>query len=545
MKRLLVLALFVTFTTPVWAQSYRNRFNGDMFGGSTNQQVIVTIKADGTAQIRTEGILARPALEQQLRMMEFYRQAQTGEEDAPTPPKPPEPKPYTDEELAQAIRKAFEQTGEDSNTETTVKVAELQVAKDTVRLAYVQNLASLTNVVEHSQTIWGSVGMYLEDTRFETDADGRLKLTLKPHAQVMKDWQKGMQRALKLTGARSVLTLVFPGKVISSSLPVTEGNSTGLVLDGKQEATIAAVAKAFATPVTIIAEAAGLKLSQPVDYAAVREASRKKQDGPYEALPVADAGPGFVGEPVSVTMTTAQLFPGAEKQLQRTQFGYELNNTGLVVRAKLFLPKGRSLLGASQPHVVKAQDNKGRNLVRPVDPNDGTDMEGRMGFGDRGNTVDLRLQLPSPDAQSIEEIQVESIVTTVGKWKEHVLTNLQANAEMSLDLGALLPSAKLTITKLTNKKGRQSLEGKLTGPVAIRQLDVKFKMPNEEHGNSSAYDRNYSVKNAVATRTIQVELYTYDREDKGGGTPPSLVVRIPEDPRRERVRFALKGLDLY
>lgn len=551
MKRLFMTAVVVMITLPVWAQYYGGGFGAGMFGGSTNQQVTVTIKADGTAQIRTETSMARPALEQQMRMMEFYNKQmeleEEGDEGLPAVRQPPEPKPYTDDELAKAIRNTYEKSDEVRNDEATMKVTDVKVAKDTVHLVYVMSLTSLNGLVEYEQAAWGMVGLYFENIKYETDADGRLKLTLKTNAEMMKNWQKQMQRALKLTGARTVLTLVFPGKVVSSSLPVTEGNSTGLVLDGKREETIAAVAKAFATPVTIVAEAGGLKLDKPVDSATVAQSRRQQNAGVYDALPVTEAGAGFISEPVSVTMTTAHLFPGAEKQLQRSQFGYELANTGLVVQAKLFLPKGRTLLAADQPRVVKALDNKGRSLVRPVDQNVDMDMGELMFGGDDKKEVplQLRLQLPSPDAQTIEEIQVEAIVVTASKWKEQVLTNLQANAETAIDLGSILPGAKLTITKFTNKKGQQNLVGKITGPVGIRQLDVNFKVPDENRGNSNSNDTNYNVKNGLATRTIQVTSYNFEAEEKGDSPPPVLVVRLPEDAHRERVRFVLKGLDLY
>ena len=547
MKRILMTALLVTVALPVGAQMYGGGFRGGMFGGSTNQQVTVTIKADGSAQILTETVLARQALEQQMRMMDYYRQMQeTGDEETPARRTPPEPKPYADDELAKAIRNTFER----QEGETVVKVADVQVASNSVRLAYAISLATLNDLVQSQQLIWSTAGLYFEKTRIETDTEGRVKLTFTPYPQFdVKNWQKEMQRAYKLTGARSVLTLVFPGKVVSSSLPVTNGNSTGLVLDSRDAATIEAVAKAIAAPVTIVAEAGGLKLAQPLDSQTTHRSRRAGTAGAYDALPITDAGAGFVSEPASVTMTTVQWFPDGEKQLQRNQFAYELRNTGLVVRAKLFPPKGRMLLAASQPRVLKAVDNKGRDLAKTADPDGEIDvpemMMGSPSDTGRAVPVNLQLQLPSPDAQTIGEIQVESIVTTAGKWKELVLTNVQANAESAIDLSPVLPGAHLTITKFTKKKNQQSLQGKITGPEAIRQLDVRFKLPDNERGNSNAYDRNYTVKNGQATRTIQVNSYNYGEGEVTGGTPPALVIRIPEDARRERVRFTLKDLDLY
>jgi len=563
MKRILTTALLLALVLPAGAQRFRGMGLGaGMFGGSTNQHVTVTIKADGTAEIRNDSVLLRAQLEQQVRMMEYYRKMQAAaEEDAGDDdeqprkrPQPPEAKPYADDELAKAMRSPFDHTQEQDGEETTsMKLDDVQISKDTVRVVYTTSLKTLEDLVQQDYSIWSAIGMYFEETKFEKDAEGRLKLTLKPHeGWAAKDYVKEMHRALKLTGARSALTLVFPGKVISSPFPVTKDNTTSLVLDAAQKDSVEAAAKALAAPAPIIAEAGGLNLAAAVSSTTARRSRRQQQAGPYDALPLADAATGYAGEPSMVTVVTAQVFPGAEERLKRSRAAHELYSTGMVVQAKLFLPKGRTLLASSQPRVLKAVDNTGRDLAMKAAGEADAEMHEMMMMGHssgrEGSTVplQLRLQLPSPDAQTIEEVQIETIVTTTGKWKQMTLTNVQVAADKPIDLGEILPGAKLAITKFTSKRGQQNLQGTITGPPTIRQLDLKFTPANKDRGDSSAYDRNYKVKDGQATRTIQVTAYSYDAEDRKDNTPPPpLVIRIPEDPKRERVKVTLKGLDLF
>ena len=155
--------------------------------------------------------------------------------------------------------------------------------------------------------------------------------------------------------------------------------------------------------------------------------------------------------------------------------------------------------------------------------------------------IQLRLQLPQPDAQAIDTISAEAVATTAGIWKEMTLTNLQNNVTNELDLTAVLPGAKMVITKLTAKSSQFNLQASLTGPRTVQRLEVRAKMPGNDNFNSSSSERNSKTKGAETTRTIYVNGYG---ADDGASQAVVLVVRYPEDLRRERVKIELKGLDL-
>jgi hypothetical protein len=62
------------------------------------------------------------------------------------------------------------------------------------------------------------------------------------------------------------------------------------------------------------------------------------------------------------------------------------------------------------------------------------------------------------------------VALTVGTWKEMTLTNLQANATNELDLSAILPGAKMAITKLTSNNGQFNLQASLKGTSMVKHL---------------------------------------------------------------------------
>ena len=64
--------------------------------------------------------------------------------------------------------------------------------------------------------------------------------------------------------------------------------------------------------------------------------------------------------------------------------------------------------------------------------------------------------------------------------------------------------------------------------------------------SSTAYERNFITLAGQSTLTLQLQQFGVgDEEGENNKGPLSLIVRYPEDQRRERVKFALKGLDLF
>jgi hypothetical protein len=336
------------------------------------------------------------------------------------------------------------------------------------------------------------------------------------------------------------LKLIFPGKVVSSSFPAMETNATWVTLDGKKDETLDAAAKLIAGPTVITAEPGGLKLAQPLESKKLRRSGRLASAA-NDDLPVTDAGPGFVAEAQSVTTTTLHVFPGGENYFKQNTVA-----TGVVVNAKLFAPKGRTLQSVSDVRVLAAVDNKGRSVAAETgnDENGSSEVDARGSADVNSLQVQLRLQLPQPDAQAIDIISAEAVAVTVGSWKEMTLTNLQANATNEIDLSGVLLGAEMLITKYNLKNGQFNLQASLKGPATVRRLDVRAKISDNNQFNSYSSNRQSSTKNGEMTRTIVVQGYGFGNQDAASQAAMVLVIRYPNDLQRERVKFELKGLDL-
>ena len=113
-----------------------------------------------------------------------------------------------------------------------------------------------------------------------------------------------------------------------------------------------------------------------------------------------------------------------------------------------------------------------------------------------------------------------------------------------MDLSRVLPGAKLVIRKFTLKGRQLNIQAQLTGPRTVSRIELQAKLPGSERFNASAYDRKSSVSGNEATRLLQIQGYGFSEDEKPLAGPFVLEVRYPEDLKRERVKFKLKGMDL-
>jgi hypothetical protein len=210
----------------------------------------------------------------------------------------------------------------------------------------------------------------------------------------------------------------------------------------------------------------------------------------------------------------------------------------------LFAPKGRTLQSLSGVRVLKAIDDLGRELVSgPADAErDETSYSMGSQPGQSGR-LQLRLPLPRPDAQSIDELSGEAIAVTAGKWCELVLTNITVSFTNEVDLGEVLPGATLVLARFKMMHRQASVQVQIKGPPAIRQVEIQMRTSAGQPGSAATSEESFTTREGQATRKFQVQSYEPNSED-GAADSLSLVVRYPVDQRRERVRFVLKGLDL-
>ena len=512
-------------------------------GETTEGSGTLAIRPDGTCSYTNVSLAPRAALEQQMRMMDRYLKDSETADDA-TPPvadtKETETKPFTDDEL---IKKIEASKDDDSETSPDEKLT-VTITNGMVRLQTVRSFDSLEDMLRDSSALWES-GVGFQYARFETETNGQVRVTFSVEPE-MPRYFKTMRASLKLMGTKGEFRLILPGKILTSALPVIQGNMTSFTLDGKKDESLDAAAKLYEAPVVITAEAGGLKIPQPLDSKTIRRTNPEDGKGVSD-LPLTDAGPGFLAEPESITTSTLNVFPEGKDFFKEGSGQYMAKQTGATISAKIFAPKGRILQSLSGVKVVKAVDDKGRTIA-PAESDEGGQAKADFSMDSMGSgkseslSVQLALRLPATDAQAINEVDAEAIAVTAGTWKTMSVTNLQATNN-EIDLSAVLPGAKMIITKFTSKKNEYTIQAEIKGPPTVKRIDFQTKIPGIDESNSSSNDRRLNTKAGISTRVIDIRVYNYSDQEPAG--PMVLVVRYPQDLRRERVQIKLTGLDLF
>ena len=548
MKRTMILilgGLFLMVAVRSTA-SIRSYYGGSAEGDNS---VTLTIKADGSAVVTTDATQPRAMLEYQLRSWARYREAaeDMDEVDEVTAPAKVDAKPFTDDELKVKLRAWHEQRGEYSDAEDNSRLETIEVSTNSVRLVTTRTFGTLSEMFGSGLWGWAPTFLVLEDARFATKTNGQFEVSFSP-AKMDARYLKNLTQQLKSRKLKQAWKLVLPGRIVSSSFPDKKENTTWVELDTSKPASIDTLMGLIGTNLTVIAEPGGLKLENALDSKSAMQRSRRGAPG-EAGLPITDAGPGFLAEPVNLTVSTLYYFSEDAKRSGDLQmYRYGMQSTGTVVTAKLFPPKGRQIQAISGVRVIKAADDKGRSIVaRTVEADDEFQSRTTFNFdGDEDSAQGsaqfaLSMGLPMPDAQTIDSIEGEVIVDSIGGWREMVLPNVQADDKKEVDLGELLPGAKLVVTKINARQNQTTVSARLIGPKEIGQLDVKVKMAGR--GSSNLSGRNPVVRGGITTRTISIRAYEYE----SGGTPkaaPTLVVRLPQNAKRERVQFRLTALDL-
>ncbi len=123
---------------------------------------------------------------------------------------------------------------------------------------------------------------------------------------------------------------------------------------------------------------------------------------------------------------------------------------------------------------------------------------------------------------------------------------MQADAKKEIDLGELVPGAKLVIKKTSKQAQQKSVDATLEGPPIIAQLELKIKLHNTRAGGASShmYDRHNAASGNKRTRSVTVQGFEFDPNGGTQSGPIDLIVRSPQDLKRERVQVKLTAIDL-
>jgi hypothetical protein len=546
-----VAALALAFAAAA-AEAQSFRFMG---AGESETRTTLVIRSDGSCALTNEAVQPRRSLEMQVASWERYSKMSEGtdsdEQDATAPP-PPKParKTFTNEELAAKLREMYEQRpgfgGEDDT-----RVDRVDVSTNSVRLATGRSFASLKELLSQSPYTWGPTILMYDDARFEIDTNRNLRITFST-AQNASRYAKTFSREWKSSKTKFEWKLVLPGKILGSGLPGVQDNATSVSLDGEKPESVDAAIKLMGAPLVITAEAAGITLDEPLESKKLARASGgQRRAGPD--LPITDAGPGYHAEPLSIALSSVHHFPEGEKYFKdrpmASMFGME--TPGTVVSAKLFPPKGREIRSVSGVRVKAAKDDKGRAITDAGEGGGGEESFSEFTSFDSGDSertgaarLEIRLALPAPDAKAIDELECEAVALTIGGWKELTLTNVQADAKKEIDIGEVLAGAKLVIRKIGGRMPQRTIEATLEGPAGVAQIELKTEVNSRQGGHSSTSERRSTTAGAKTIRNVTVQSYEFSMSEEDKRSPLTLLVRFPQDTRRERVRFKLTALDL-
>jgi hypothetical protein len=519
-----------------------------------DHRVLLLIQPDGSCVLTNEITEPRKVLERDVaaweRAAKMSENGGSEEEEAPSaPPAQPAPTPLSDADLASKVRKIYEEPADSSGQ--AAQLNRVAVSSNSVQMITSQSFSSVKALLSENIYSWGPNALMFEKARFELDTNHNLRITFTP-AEGAERHTRNLGRMWKAAKSKFEWKLVLPGKILSSGLPNTQGSETWLNLDGAKPESIDAALKAAGAPLTIVAEPSGLKLDEPLDSQKLFMTAWKQQKSEPD-LPITEAAPGFLAEPASVTLTTIHYFPEGEKHLKKgsTDSPFGFSPAGTVVSAKLFPPKGREIRTVSGVRVKSAKDDKGRAIpgISGTSSEEESDTEfidynGQEPEKSGAARLELRLGLPAPDAKAIDELQAEAVALTVGGWKEMVLTNVQANATNQVDLSEVLPGAKLTIKKVAGKRPQQRVEATLEGPKEVSQIELKIKLSGQGGGQSNMNERQSKTAGGKTTRTVLIQAFEFQPDAPAGNSPPTLLVRYPQDLKRERVQFKLTALDL-
>jgi hypothetical protein len=262
--------------------------------------------------------------------------------------------------------------------------------------------------------------------------------------------------------------------------------------------------------------------------------------------------PGFVAEPVSVTVSSVNFFPAGQSFLKDRSEASLLGPmiTGTVISAKLFPPKDRVLQRVTEVRVTSAKDDRGRSI--PLLTGAGTQRASTPANSDDSEPgsplpVELRLGVPADDAKAIEDVTAEATIFSIGGWKEMSLTNVLADPKTPIDLSQILPGTKLVIKRVGRGRRERTIEANLDGPAAIEQLVLKIKPTGSGPAQSSFRGwrpRRGQNPQTVMTRGILVRSLEPQMSEEARNSPLTLLIRLPQDVKQGQIGFKLKPFGL-
>jgi hypothetical protein len=204
--------------------------------------------------------------------------------------------------------------------------------------------------------------------------------------------------------------------------------------------------------------------------------------------------------------------------------------------------------------VKRAADDKDR----PLGPNDRPAVNSRPRRRDWSlkRKADFRITLtpPKSDAKMLSILEGEALVTSASGWTERRIAVSSPDAARPVDLGDIVPGAKLSVDRFTragpNPPRISHVSGDLsvtiTGARSVKGVIVEVAVEGvEKVRHTIKWDRTDPADGGRYIRTIELSYSAYVRDAANASPDIAVVAKRPADARVERVRFTLKELDLF
>lgn len=505
-------------------------------GSQGSGRATLTIQPDGTSEVRAEGVQPRQSVERWVRAMARISSAVDDEEDMGEDVPPAADTPLSDKQLEE---KLLQFTGNSDSPLAPTWEIKVESEGEQARITTRQSFKNLDGLVSAAPDIWQRAGLPVQNVRLEA-SNNVVRLTMRPVANSTQS--RYLRRMLRNSTVTNELMIVVPGSIVSTDLAQVSSNAVRFVLNTKDADSLSAAEKLGEQPFTLAFEAGGLDVKRPLESRILARSVRESADG-YAALPLSDAVVSYEAEAVGLMISTVHLFPGASNNARALRQFDALDRGSVTVTAKLFAPRGRFILRASDVRAVRAVDDK----QRPVLPHEAEESSSMASWdsskSERQTSIEvsLRLSMPLPDAEGIEELECEAIAVTAGSWKQMFITNIVASSN-AMDLHHVLPDATMTIREASFKSGQVRVVATLSGPPEVKQVSVNVENPDAEHFSAHSYETGSQKGSGTNSRTITIQGFSFGQGEMQPGRF-RLNVQIPADLKRERARFQLKGLD--
>jgi hypothetical protein len=363
-----------------------------------------------------------------------------------------------------------------------------------------------------------------------------------------------MKAQLQQSGTQKLSwKLRMPGKVISATGAEFKDQEVAIEFNFSKniDEAIAAMMKMQTKGLTIVSEPGNVPLADlPLDSAKLQEAMMVAQGDLGEDVPITDAQQPYVVEALAVTTTAVRWYPEGRKFLgegpeHHYRYG-DAQTSGCTVTARIHAPKGASILGLAQTTIDKAVDEKNR----AIPSTEGVHSISYGGSSDERThgDFDLELSLPAPDAEAIEHLEGSVVVTTCTGWKELAIVHEDAGKDQEADISSLIPGGKLVIKKskheMKNQPSMTRAQGNFDIVITSDEAGLEFDVRIDGFDDLHAYDSHSSRSGTTLRKQIQYTGFHHGDNAPAFGKP-TLIVKIPQQLKREKVKFKLQAMDLF